>query len=431
MNRYSAFVGLLLLFVVEASGRIGERVDSDTGSVLYVASVAALENLATEELANGQAVALLGYYVPGDGGGGTLFLDKTAMDAPDEGCSFACHGGIGRWKRALQDGVSVRQFGAKGDGKTDDTVAIQRALASKVRLIRIDTGVFRVTKALQVLGGNLTIAGFSRDGSVILQSADNVAILKLGGADLSLQSLTLAYARAQPITSQSANAIEFYGLYQSILNNIRIYQANRGLFIPAVSAYEGANWVFSCSISNISIVGYSNRAIDLCAFHGGISGNVLSNIDCIGRDAAGHPLNTNEAIYLSNWGNGVLDQINVETSRPTEPIFIGASANVSLRSIHLEALQPRTDWGGMIHVDGGLAEAENVSIESCVIDVAHRYAAIRLGPGSAVILNGIASARNKVISGTWIERFQETTGDTGASQVPDFTAGSAAASGRR
>ena len=46
--------------------------------------------------------------------------------------------------------VSVRQFGAVGDGVADDTTAIQAALDSGAVQVEIPTGLYRVTATLRV-----------------------------------------------------------------------------------------------------------------------------------------------------------------------------------------------------------------------------------------------------------------------------------------
>jgi len=48
------------------------------------------------------------------------------------------------------DGADVRRFGARGDGKTDDTAAFQRAVDSKAGDIRIPKGIYRLTKTVVI-----------------------------------------------------------------------------------------------------------------------------------------------------------------------------------------------------------------------------------------------------------------------------------------
>lgn len=74
---------------------------------------------------------VLGYYSPGDRGGGTFMWDPNSSAIPDGGRYFATNGwtsGNGRWVRQLNGEVAnVKMWGAVGNGTTDDTIAIQNA----------------------------------------------------------------------------------------------------------------------------------------------------------------------------------------------------------------------------------------------------------------------------------------------------------------
>ena len=79
--------------------------------------------------------------------------------------------------------ASVRDFGAAGDGSADDAPAIQRALSSGARLVRIPAGVYRVAATLRV-PSHVTVAAApdarivsdgdtpKREGDFLLCNAD-------------------------------------------------------------------------------------------------------------------------------------------------------------------------------------------------------------------------------------------------------------------
>ncbi|WP_338576316.1 right-handed parallel beta-helix repeat-containing protein [Pseudomonas canadensis] len=127
------------------------------GVARTVDSIAALRLLSG---ARNQRAFVLGYYVKGDGGGGAYFVDPTDTTTADNGGTVIVAADGARWKLAKTQNVSVRQFGAKGDGVSDDTVSLQNAIDSGIALT-LPSGAFPYThlvseKSLDIMGGGLT-----------------------------------------------------------------------------------------------------------------------------------------------------------------------------------------------------------------------------------------------------------------------------------
>jgi hypothetical protein len=65
-------------------------------------------------------------------------------------------------------GISVKEFGAKGDGTTDDTAAFQKALATvKSGAIEIPPGRYRITDILEIKRSHVVLRGAGPDQSVL------------------------------------------------------------------------------------------------------------------------------------------------------------------------------------------------------------------------------------------------------------------------
>ncbi|TMV47600.1 hypothetical protein FE783_21620 [Paenibacillus mesophilus] len=73
-------------------------------------------------------VTVAGYYAPGDGGGGFYALDAADTTTPDNGGTVIAAADGGRWKLSEAGIVSVKQFGATGNGVSDDGASIQAAV---------------------------------------------------------------------------------------------------------------------------------------------------------------------------------------------------------------------------------------------------------------------------------------------------------------
>jgi hypothetical protein len=96
-------------------------------------------------------VQLLGYYAPGDGGGGEFYWDASSAE-PDNGGTIiipASNPATGRWKRLVEGPLSVKWFGAKGDA-VDDTAAIKAAIGVGAGTVTFPPGAYRVTRTITI-----------------------------------------------------------------------------------------------------------------------------------------------------------------------------------------------------------------------------------------------------------------------------------------
>jgi hypothetical protein len=65
-------------------------------------------------------VFVTGYRQAGDGGGGHYYVDTADTGSADNGGTVIAAGDGARWKLIHQGAVSIKQFGARVDGTTDD-----------------------------------------------------------------------------------------------------------------------------------------------------------------------------------------------------------------------------------------------------------------------------------------------------------------------
>lgn len=149
---------------------------------LNTTNVAALASLT---VANGGTVITQGYYTASDGGANVYRYDSGSAATIDGGFVIDGPGSVGRFLAVDQTAANVRQFGAKGDGVTDDTEKVQAALDSGATAIRFTSGTYAcddlivTTASASIRGAGATLLATTNDGEMLSLDASGVTLLGL------------------------------------------------------------------------------------------------------------------------------------------------------------------------------------------------------------------------------------------------------------
>ncbi len=208
--------------------------------------------------------------------GGT-FVAKTNVDIdPNTGSVYTVNGGTvfaksggGFWVRQYSGAVNVKWFGAKGDGVTDDTVAIQRALNSS-SMIFIPAGTYKINNELQI-NPNSKLYG-SKNAILKRTGTTTQRAIKILGSNIEITGLSI-------VGSQETNVTTFY------TNNTAIYNSNDGndysnIYIHEVEIYgfgDGGIGIFrpkDCLVENCYIHDVGRYGV---FYYGGYNSHIKNN----------------------------------------------------------------------------------------------------------------------------------------------------------
>jgi hypothetical protein len=277
------------------------------GGDQIVSSIAALRALLKTSSSSNAYVT--GYYVAGDGGGGAYYYDATDTVTADNSGTVIVASDGGRWKLAFSGPVSVKTFGAKGDGNTDDAAAIQKCIdfcaGDNGRQVYFAQSNYYIGTALKlykfsnILGAGPTksrinLQGKAYTGAVFvnndLDTFSNVTIKELGIRGGSYGIYNTAATQEQLILENVYFELQTQAGIRSdhdwqinSLNNVSFYYCFQGIYIAA--GFANHNSYYSVQFSGITGASYRCESYNEvnnfigCRFEaGGLAGNIAIQV---------------------------------------------------------------------------------------------------------------------------------------------------------
>lgn len=193
--------------------------------IITVPNVAALFNL---KIQDNQLVQTLGYTT--EGKGGNLYrYDAGSSATPDYGFTLDGLGGngagigSGRFIAVDTSVANVMQFGAQGDGSTDDTTALQQVFSTTSN-IYIPAGVYLVSATLQMASGVhwRSIQGQGRNSRIKCSISDGTPCIDLNGTISTTISDLSIWGVSQSSPYQNCIGMEWGGAQHWTVRNVEI-----------------------------------------------------------------------------------------------------------------------------------------------------------------------------------------------------------------
>ena len=229
-----------------------------------------------------ELVFLKGYYNPGDGGEGFFYWNASST-TPDNGGTIIGGFTPGRWYRMFDDFISVKWFGAAGDGTTDDITPINAAI------------LFAGTNSVAGIGKVWIPAGnYAISAPIIQQNGVQVE------GEVGQQPQLAGSAQIRTMVTVKAIATMSY-MFTNVVNHLRTDQV--GL--------ESGNFksIVNSSISNVTFNG--NNLTQWCIYWWECWNGTFSNIRASSSLSYGALFfNTNEGIVNNcNFVGTLLDTV--------------------------------------------------------------------------------------------------------------------------
>ena len=245
-----------------------------------------------------------GYSSQYDGGEGQFVWNSTSTATANGGTIIQVIGvSTGRWMRVYDQNIWVTWFGAKGDGSTDDSAAIQAAInaagiGGTVYFPRLLP--YQSTNQTYVIANKLTLDYYANQLGVTLLG-DSPAVGTDGAAQSTIKSIQTTYSGTAASITAVSTSVALSGTFTTtqFSNSIATSVDQTGTIVPGMNiTISGSYLVTSVTSTHVFTQGPVNQA------SGVYTGTITPHfITITGLTGLTSNTNTGDCISLSNTAN--------------------------------------------------------------------------------------------------------------------------------
>tara|TARA_R110001606_G_scaffold246370_1_gene394451 strand:- start:979 stop:3432 length:2454 start_codon:yes stop_codon:yes gene_type:complete len=250
----------------------------------------------------------------------------------------------------LNESVSVLDFGATGDGSTDDTVAIQTALNTG-KSVYLPIGNYKTSATIFLAAKGQRFYGESRDDSQIVRTNTTSPVLELKYSRITIDNFTVrhdslpdksAIETARASSNVGQGALLYWPETDGVTNGGKGWHTIRNMGLRMGYTAIENDWnatesgIFSASIENIYCRQINGSFVLLNPGGSANSGCVWNN--CYFANSRGDGILMNRAFDYREGANSSFNQLNIEACNvvANEVMYLQNIRGAVFDSIHVE-----------------------------------------------------------------------------------------------
>ena len=359
-----------------------------SGQGIQVSSISAMKAVLYAAVSDKFQITLSGYYQPGDGGGGLLYVDKADTTTADDGVMVFVASDGTRLKRPASTEINIRQAGAKLDGLNDDNPAFQAAVDYVISIgggaVYLTSGSIRITQPVNVYGSTfrkIKIYGDSNLSTVIkadFTSVSAAAAINVGNSAGARTYVQLSSFQVEGINDANTDGIycNYTGSFSEI-ESVFCWKMRDGFRVANDYNMKISNCYATNNLNNgltigKTISGGSAPCNNISIFHGQYGTNGNTGIEVTTARALGIYQCAVEANSVYNINlitcqgcsiNGVyIEYADSLTPVPTAQVNISGCIGVSISGLSCSAFDHNSS--NIINIDASYVSIDGLSIES-------------------------------------------------------------------